>query len=174
MLSSHPHLTSAQLTLRPPEAEDAEVLGRLLEPLAAETRLRPEKLEMGPLAAWLEADSGRAQRWVLETTDRGIVVGLAELTVTPEHRAGTLDLWIGEPFRRKGHGTAAGRCLLDLALRTLGLHRVAAYALVRQEGAERFFLSLGFLPEGVQRGAERREGKFEDVALFGVLASDLN
>jgi RimJ/RimL family protein N-acetyltransferase len=55
---------------------------------------------------------------------------------------------------------------------TSSLHRIDARHLTRNPLSGRVMQKSGMRYEGVQRGAIRKWDRFEDVALYGLLASD--
>lgn len=171
--------STGNLRLRPLRRDDAETLARLTAVPAVRScsRLVPKEAERGETQKWIErlqqsASGATEQTWVAETVDRGIVVGLARLRLAPAHANGELDFWIGEPFRRQGHGRVVLRTMLIWAFRQGGLHRLEMRHVTTEFGAESLALSLGFTPEGIARHAWRLEGNFCDVAQYGILSSD--
>jgi RimJ/RimL family protein N-acetyltransferase len=80
---------------------------------------------------------------------------------------------VGERDRRgNGHGSEAGRLLLDLAFNYLGLHRVAIGVVGFNERALSFWRRLGFREEGRQRDGYFHDGAFHDFVMMSVLEEE--
>ena len=172
-----PELTTERLLLRPLSTDDAETVARL----AADPELQgcalwlPEEKGKDAAAAWIEHSRQQAiGPFGLIDRERGIFYGAAALVINAGQESGELRLWIGRPFQRKGWATEAAKRLMRAAFETWELHRLEARHSMQDPAAERFLSGLGFLPEGVRRHAEKRNGAFEDVAHYGVLRSDLS
>lgn len=166
------------VTLRPMEPADAEAQHRWFNdpevtrytgfryPLsltAIETRLRGAE------------DSTFANpRFAVERRDTGETIGYVALReVTPESRAGELDLAIGERSAwNLGFGTDATRTICRYAFRTLGLHRVHLWVFTENAAAIRAYEKAGFVREGVARDRWFKHGRWHDCLLMGLLADE--
>jgi RimJ/RimL family protein N-acetyltransferase len=69
----------------------------------------------------------------------------------------------------KGYGTEAGRLLLDYAFGRLRFHRVSIGVVGFNERALRFWRSLGFKKEGIQRDGYYCENEFSDFVMMSIL-----
>lgn len=95
--------------------------------------------------------------------------GLAQI----DRRSGKAELWIYLGERRgAGIGRAAGLALLRRAYEQLGLHRVYVRVLATNPEGERFFRSLGFVPEGRTREDSLIDGQRADSLWLGMLARE--
>ncbi|WP_135302277.1 GNAT family N-acetyltransferase [Haloarcula amylovorans] len=72
----------------------------------------------------------------------------------------------------KGHATDAVQALLDHAFEQLRLHRVHARAVTDNEGSKRVLEKVGFEREGVMREHWYRDGDYQDVHVYGLLADE--
>ena len=72
----------------------------------------------------------------------------------------------------KGFGTEATQLMLDHALGTLGLHRIALYVFEFNERAIRAYRRCGFVVEGRSRESIWRDGRWWDELAMSVLESD--
>lgn len=79
---------------------------------------------------------------------------------------GEKDLW------GKGYGTEAGRLLLDYAINQLGFHRVSIGVVGFNERALRFWESLGFKKEGVERDGYYCDNKHSDFIMMSILEDE--
>ncbi len=82
--------------------------------------------------------------------------------------------WIGEPYARNGHMTAALAAIIPYVFKTLQLHRLEAACLPFNEASVRLLKRSGFNEEGYARRYLRINGKWQDHLLFGLIADDMN
>lgn len=175
---SIPSLHTARLILRPLDASDAPTVRHLAgdRAVAATTLNIPHPYPEGAAEEWIAT---HAPRWEerealvlgVTTEDDGIV-GAMGLELCLEHRRAELGYWIGVPFWNRGYATEAGGAVLDFAFATLDLNRIEAQALTRNPASARVLQKLGMQREGVRRQHIVKWDTTEDVALYGVLASE--
>ena len=178
-----PELRTARLLLRPFRAGDGPAVERLVgaREVADTTLTIPHPYPAGAAEAWIAtqapawAGGERVTLAVCEAADDGDdapLVGAIGLQLVPEHAHAELGYWIAVERWNRGYATEAGHAILALAFDTLGLHRVQARHFTRNAASGRVMQKLGMRYEGMQRGALRRWGVFEDVALYAILADD--
>lgn len=175
--STLPEWTTDRLLVRPLATADADTITRL----AADPELRshalwlPEEPSEPTTIAWIEHSRQQAiGAFALTDRERDIFYGAAALILNPGHESAELQLWIGRPFQGKGFATEAAKHLMRTAFDSWELHRLEARHSMQDPAGERFLSGLGFLPEGIRRQAEKRDGIFHDVAHYGILRSDLS
>lgn len=98
----------------------------------------------------------------IELRELDLRCGCAEIGILLGERA-----WWG-----RGCGTEALRLLLAFAFQDLRLHRLSARVLESNPRALHCFEKCGFLREGIEREAHYQDGRFWDVHLLGLLASE--
>jgi RimJ/RimL family protein N-acetyltransferase len=170
-------LTSRRVYLRPfgkddlpyiqKWSNDAE-LRRLIGEVASMSRAETEK--------WykeLLADKDRV--WfviVLKKGDR--VIGEAGLLrMFRPCRSTDMTIIIGERDEwGQGYGTEVGHLLLDYAFARLGFHRISIGVVGFNERALRFWKSLGFKKEGVERDAHYYDNEFSDGIMMSILEDE--
>lgn len=181
-----PVLTTARLVLRPFAAADAPAVQALAGDRAvADTTLHiPHPYPDGAAAAWIATHAaawaeGTALTYAVTRAvthavagEAGALVGAVGLQITPGQAAAELGYWIAVPAWGRGYATEAAAALCGHAFAALGLHRVEARHLLRNPASGRVMQKLGMRPEGVLRGAARKWGRFEDLALYAVLAPE--
>lgn len=91
----------------------------------------------------------------------------------PESRAFDLGILLVPSMRGRGVGSQAQRLAVEYLFRTTSVHRVQASTDVENMAERRALEKAGFRAEGVARGAQFRAGTYHDMALYGVLRSDL-
>ena len=72
----------------------------------------------------------------------------------------------------KGYGTEAGRLLLDYAFRRLGFHRISVGVVGFNQRALRFWESLGFKKEGVERDEYYYDNEYSDGVMMSILENE--
>jgi RimJ/RimL family protein N-acetyltransferase len=174
-----PTLHGARLVLRPFAPADAPDVARLAgaREVAEGTLTVPHPYPEPAAAAWI---AGHAAAWAdgsrvtyaLTLREGGALVGAAGLAITPAHRRAELGYWVGVPHWGRGYCTEAVRALIAFALGPLALHRVEAHHFVRNPASGRVMQKLGMRLEGVHRGAVLKDGRFEDLAHYAILADD--
>lgn len=99
------------------------------------------------------------------------IVGLNDVT----DRIGTAEVgyWLTPDAWGNGYTTDAVRALAEYAFEERRLHRVYAKVLAGNDGSQRVLEKAGFEREGVLRDHWFRDGRHEDVYLFGLLAGEL-
>jgi [ribosomal protein S5]-alanine N-acetyltransferase len=81
-------------------------------------------------------------------------------------QSATLGYWMGQAHANKGHMTAAIKILLPHAFKSLGLHRVEAACLPRNEASIRLLERANFDRDGLSKSYLKIAGKWEDHLLF--------
>ncbi len=72
----------------------------------------------------------------------------------------------------KGYGTEAVRLLVKHGFQTINLHRIYLRVLETNPRAIRAYEKAGFTPEGRQRQADYKDGKYIDLLVMGMLRSE--
>ncbi len=110
--------------------------------------------------------------WAIEAPEGGHQGNLL-LWPDPRHDAAYLQLYLGPAAARgRGLGWRALACALDHAFAGLGLHRVWLHTLPHNDAAARLYRKAGFVREGVERGALRREDGYLDQHRWSLLAPE--
>lgn len=84
----------------------------------------------------------------------------------------TLGYWVGEAHARQGYMADALLHLCKHGFTALGLHRIEAACLPRNQASIRLLQRVGFTQEGYARSYLRIAGTWEDHLLWARLASD--
>jgi diamine N-acetyltransferase len=72
----------------------------------------------------------------------------------------------------KGYGTETGRLLLDYAFKQLGFHRISVGVVGFNKRALKFWKSLGFKKEGVERDEYYYENEYSDGIMMSILEDE--
>jgi ribosomal-protein-serine acetyltransferase len=88
------------------------------------------------------------------------------------NRGTSIGYWLAEDAQGRGLMSATVRALLDHAFGALDLHRVIIEVVVDNAASRAIPERLGFTQEAIQREAKLLHGRYEDAALYAMLASD--
>jgi ribosomal-protein-serine acetyltransferase len=80
--------------------------------------------------------------------------------------------WLASNCQGRGLVTDGVRCVLDYLFGELQLHRAEIRVAVGNRKSAAIPARLGFVPEGVQRHAQRHREKWLDIEMFAMLAPD--
>ena len=142
-------------------ANDPEIM-RLMD--------RAESVSVAEHEAWFSslADRSDCLYFAIETTDAQLHLGNIWLfAIERRHRKAELRVVFGEAAARgKGYGSEAIDQLCQHAFDRLGLHRIYAYVLAINPGAQRSFERAGFALEGRLRDDRWSDGRFVDTYLL--------
>jgi ribosomal-protein-alanine N-acetyltransferase len=110
---------------------------------------------------------------VVRSSDNELVGGLTLANIRRGvAQAGSLGYWMGRPYVRCGHMTAAVRALIPFAFETLRLHRLEAACIPANAASIRLLEKTGFLREGYAREYLCIDGKWQDHLLYARLKDD--
>ncbi len=170
-------LESERVVLRPVEPEDLPVIMAL----SNDAELRGLTGGVRPMSRWdaerwlerVRADENRLW-FAIALKDSGRVIGEAGLLrIFHEWRTADMSVMIAErDCWGQGLGTEAARLLIDHAFGALSLHRLAIGVVGFNERALRFWESLGFRREGVQRDGYFHAGRFHDFVMMSLLEGE--
>lgn len=174
-----PRLETARLHLRPFAQTDAADVQRLAgDPAVAATTLTiPHPYPDGAAETWIATHgpgwmSGRQVVYAITARADGSLVGAVGLALTPAHASAELGYWVARERWGHGYATEAAGALCGYAFEALDLHRIQARHFLGNPASGRVMQKLGMQREGVLRGAVRKGARFEDLALYAVLAPD--
>lgn len=81
--------------------------------------------------------------------------------------------WMGEPFTRQGHTSAAVDAVLAFGFERLGLHRIEAACLPSNTASRGVLAKAGFREEGHAKAYLKIDGEWRDHLLFGRLQHEV-
>ena len=178
-MTEFPTLTTERLRLRSFTLADAPSVQRLAgrREIADTTLTIPHPYGDGVAEDWIEAqasgfEGGRLVTCAVTDAGSGQLVGAVGISMDAAHAVAELGYWIGVPFWGRGYATEAARALTGFGFEELQLNRVQARHLVRNPGSGRVMQKLGMRYEGTLRQALKKWGRFEDVAIYAVLAAE--
>jgi RimJ/RimL family protein N-acetyltransferase len=116
-------------------------------------------------------EKGKVFDLAIERKEDGQVIGLLTL-VCGDHWQGAIGWALGVKHRGRGYATEAASALIAYAFTRLGLHRIWAETTDADRASWQVMERVGMRQEGRLREAERRDGKWTDVLIYGVLARE--
>lgn len=163
--------------MRPFTFEDAAGVQRLAgDPAIADVTLNiPHPYEDGIAEAWIGThkqvfEEGQGVVFAVALAASDELVGCISLTgISSRFRRAEMGYWMGKPYWNRGYASEAARALIGYAFQDLGLHRVFATHLVRNPASGRVMQKAGMTYEGTLREHAGKEGRLEDLALYGIL-----
>ncbi|MCM3874990.1 MAG: GNAT family N-acetyltransferase [Thermoanaerobaculia bacterium] len=174
-------LQTERLGLRPVNRSDIDAILALAgDRLIADTMISiPHPLTPHDVESWI----GSSDTETTHTTNRHFaarrnsdksLVGVISLRdIDHEHRLAELSFWIGRPFWGHAYATEGARAVIGYAFTRMGLNRLQAFRMVRNEASGKVLLKLGFREEGRLRQRVVKWGVFEDVVAYGILKADV-
>ena len=176
---TNPTIESRRLILRPFDLSDAQDVQRLAgEHVIADTTLNiPHPYEDGMAEEWIAShepgyEAGLRVTFAIVLRDDPQLIGAIGLTLDRDLDKGELGYWIGKPFWNLGYATEATTAVLEFGFGDLQLNRISARHLVRNPSSGRVMEKAGMLLEGTARQDTIKWGKYEDLALYGILRED--
>ncbi len=177
-----PALATERLLLRPFAPDDAAAVQAFAGSRAiADTTLAiPHPYPEDGAAAWIASHAeararGLAVQYAITragTAAAGEFVGTVSLGIDRHADLAEMGYWIGAPHWGNGYCTEAALRLLRFAFADIGLNRVYARYLSRNEPSGRVLRKLGMRHEGTLRQHVRKWDVLEDIEVLGVLAAE--
>lgn len=179
-----PAIAGAGVTLRAPQGSDHAEWAALRETSRAflvpwEPTWPADDLTRGAFRRRLkryaeDARSDLAYAFLIFRSDDDALVG--GLTLANIRRgvaqAGSIGYWVGAPFARKGHMTAAMRALIPFCFGSLRLHRLEAACIPANAASVGLLEKTGFQREGYARSYLCINGTWQDHLLYARIKDD--
>ncbi len=176
-------LLTERLKLRAPKRADSAALDEAIQETLDELVLwlpwaRPGH-SLGDTRRYLRgARSARNRRqafeFVIEDQGDGRLLGMVSLhRIDWMRRSGGIGYWVRRSEWGRGIAPEAARAMLDVAFIECGLHRVEVLVAPENKPSRRVVDKVGFVREGVARGAEFVNGSYLDHIQYALLRSDV-
>lgn len=175
-----PTLHTVRLTLRPFTLDDAPEVQRLAgdKAVAEPTSAIPHPYLDGMAESWIKThrkyySDGKQAIFAITLGSTGELLGTVSLTdISRAHRRAELGYWLGRDFWGQGYMTEAARAIIGYGFSAFGLNRIHARCLRRNPASARVLEKIGMQREACLRQHECKAGGFEDILLYGMLASE--
>lgn len=176
-MSEQESLVGRRIFLRPFSEDDL----RYVQKWSNDSEIRRLTGEIAPMSRQeaeefykhLRADKDRV--WFAVVLKRGnrVIGEVGLLRMFRPWRCTDMSIIIGEKNTwGKGYGTEAGRLLLKYAFEQLKFHRVSIGVVGFNDRAIRFWKSLGFKKEGVQKDGYYCDNEFSDFVMMSILEDE--
>ncbi|MFD0328726.1 GNAT family N-acetyltransferase [Streptacidiphilus monticola] len=111
----------------------------------------------------------------VECLDDEMLVGLVRLHgAEPETGIAEIDVYIGEKqYWGRGLATDAMRTMCRYGFEQMRLHKITLTVVTENRSAHHVYSKLGFVEEGRLRQVFRRDGRWHDMYLMGLLEGEL-
>ncbi len=169
-------IETPRLLLRPLVADDSSALSEIgNDRRVADTVLSiPVPFPNNAARDWINrgiANQHAVSLAVLVRQD-SLLVGSINLAIEPDHEQAELGFWFGVAFWHRGYATEAALALLGYAFDELALNRVHAHHMMPNPASGAVLRKLGMKSEGMLRQRIKKNGTFEDVAIYAVLRDE--
>ena len=171
------YLIGTRLYARPVEISDAPVLQNWInDPDIRRTTMRHRPMNLKGEEAFLESlrddETVHLLMLVLKADDRPIGVAVW-FQIDQRNRNAEYGLTLGaKDCWNQGYGAEATRLMIDYAFGRLNLHRVWLRVIASNPHAMRLYRKAGFRDEGLLREDYFDDGRYWDVHVMGMLASE--
>ena len=176
---TRPSLATPRLTLRPFTTDDVAAVHRTCSDreIARNTLRIEHPYPDGAALHWIKQHpdlwlKGEAAVFAICVTESSQFVGAMGLEISEDHQNAELGYWIDRSHWGNGYCTEAAAAVIVFAFEQLALHRVHAHYMTRNPASGRVMEKVGMTKEGLLRKHVRKWGVFEDVAFYGILATD--
>jgi len=178
-MKERPTIKTIRLVLRPFTLADAPQVQQLAgdKEVAATLVPLPHPYEDGMAEHWIGTHQERYEKGelvsfaiVLRATQA--LIGAIDLEISRQHENGEIGYWLGKSFWHQGYATEAAQAVLRYGFEVVGLHRIHANYLTRNQASTRVLQKLGMREEGCLRQHLKHWGVFEDMGIYGILRSE--
>ena len=169
-------ITTENLILRPFREEDVPAItAELNDPEVVKTTHAmsypfPEenvrRWISGMGASW---EKGSSYVFAVTNRETGAMYGFICLVTEPRDFRAELGYAYGRNHWGKGIGTEACKAVIDFGFQVLDLHKIYARHFVSNPASGRVMQKSGMEYEGTQKSHDYKDGRFEDVASYGIL-----
>lgn len=113
---------------------------------------------------------GRTIQWALRDAEKRLIggCGFDDLRMGKSHRA-EIGYWLAKPYWGKGIMTAVVRKLCDYAFSEFGLIKIVAHVFDFNVASARVLEKSGFELEGYLKKHFKKDGRYIDAKLYGLL-----
>ena len=178
-MTSFPTLETERLCLRRFELADAPAVQTLINDPDITGNLMDVSLpcSLDDVRAMIvrshsESEAGAAFAFAVLRKSNDDLVGYCDLTVHKDHQRGEITYWIGRPYWWQGYATEAAKCVIRFGFEDLGLNRIFAHVLKRNDASAHVLQKAGLVYEGTHRQGARKDEVYEDVDFYALLRQD--
>jgi len=179
-MSEQPVLTTARLALRPFTLDDVDAVQKLASAreVALNTLTIPHPYTKQDARDWITPQQehfqeGLESTFAITLKSSGDLIGAIGLVMKKEYQIAEMGYWIGKPYWNHGYCSEAAQEILRFGFQNLALHRIFAQHFARNPASGRVLEKIGMQYEGRLRDQIKKWDQYEDVLIYGMLASEL-
>lgn len=173
-------LESKRLRLRPFEMSDAERVAELANDYSIyEMTLRlPHPYTLQDAEQWIAIhpqlrETGTETPFAIILKQVNALVGSIGLkNIDHYNKSAEIGYWIGRTWWNKGIVTEAAQRLLKYGFEELGLNRIHGHFIPKNAASGKVMEKIGMRREGLLRQMVVKDGVFEDIVLYSILAEE--
>lgn len=174
-----PTIATERLLLRKPTLRDAATYHQILScpeiSRYSDLPFEPTKTRSKQFVSWMGKLHARGSGvgWLICMEDASTVIGSIRInSIEKKAMCGVLGYELHPNYWNRGYLTEALMVVVDHAHNDLTLNRLEAWTNEDNEASERVLIKNGFQFEGMQREKVCVRDQFQNIRLFGHLASD--
>lgn len=168
-------LRNSLVSLRPVRLSDAPRYVKWFSDVQVTRNLRQQRVTLQKERKWIKmlSKSKASVVFAIDTAE-GIHIGSIGLHhIDDLNHTGEYGIIIGDKrCWGRGYGRAASELILNYGFERLKLNRIWLSVYEFNERGKRLYRKLGFRKEGVQRQYVRRNGRYHDAVLMGILVNE--
>ena len=118
-------------------------------------------------------DSSKIHFVIVDNQTNELIGMVGLLGISNKDRHAEVYLTIGEKeYRGKGLSTEILKILITYSFQNLGLERLYAHNFIYNIASQKMFEKVGFIKEGVMRKHSFKNGRLEDINVYGLLKEE--
>ncbi len=125
--------------------------------------------------AWYDSilEEGTGVRWGITLTGQNEVIGSCGfLNVSAKHQRAEIGFELSSDYWGRGIAGEALRAVVRHGFAQLGFHRIEALVEPANTASQQLLERVGFTREGLLRGYEFTQGKYDDLYMYSLLETD--
>lgn len=179
MSAALPSLSTPRLALRALHERQARTLAELANgpEIADNTAAIPSPYTLDTALGFIASQesnfhSGHSLALGIHLREDDELIGVISLRFSAAHRSGHLGYWVAAHRRNQGYAAEAAAAMMGFGFTEQLLHRVGSQCFARNRASARVLEKIGLRGEGCMKGAFLKNGRHEDVLLYGLLRTD--
>ena len=155
-------------------AEVARLAGdrRVVEMTASIPYPYPESLAVDWIRSHEQQRENGNYIFAIRSNENDKLMGCVNLAINKKHDSGHIGYWMGYEFWNQGYCSEAVKEILRFGFEDKKLNKVWAPHLTVNVASGRVMEKNGMIHEGIQRQHFKRDGKYFDLSIKSILASD--
>jgi len=169
-------ITTQRLMLRPFEISDAQRISELCNNynIYKSTLTLPFPYSIESALNWIPTleelfTNDIRYEFAIANKVTGELYGAIGLSHVKHYKNGEIAYWIGKEYWGNGYATEAVKAVIDFAFSEKGYHKVWGRFFTTNPSSGRVMEKAGMVKEGLLAEHVIKEGKFLDLAMYGII-----